>query len=92
MSKKVKIQFVVTTPHQVVYKVSDDFQLNTLNVYEAIRDLSNYLKKDILIDFGNLADQKLKAGTAKKESVSIDFIEVKDSNNNIESFLESDAY
>jgi hypothetical protein len=90
MSKKVKIQFVVTTPHQVVYEVSDDFQLGTFNVYEAVKEVSNHLNKDILIDFEDLADQQWEDGTVVEESVGVDFIEVKNSNNIIESFLESD--
>ncbi len=89
MSKKVKIQFVVTTPHQVVYEVSDDFQLGAFNVYEAVKEVSNYLNKDILIDFEDLSDQQWEDGTVVQESVGVDFIEVKNSNNIIESFLES---
>ena len=87
MSKKVKIQFVVTTPHNVVYEVSDDFQLDTSDVYEAVQEVSFHLGKDILVDFEELADQQWEDGTIVQELVGVDFVEVKDLNNNVESFI-----
>ena len=89
MSKRVKIQFVVTTPHQVTYEVSDDFQLDTSNVYEAVQKVSSNLGKDILVDFEELADQQWEDGTVVQESVGVDFVEVKNSDNNVEVLIES---
>ena len=88
MSKKVTIQFVVTTPHQVTYEVSDDFYLDTPDVYEAVQEISFHVGKDILVDFEELAEEQWEEGTIIKESVGVDFVEVKNSDNNVEVLIE----
>ena len=80
MSKTITIQFTVTTPYQVVYDVKDDFSFNSSNVNSAIEELSYSLGRDILEDFEKEEDREKEDGYAVTELIEIDFIEIKNSN------------
>jgi len=90
MSKNITIQFTVTTPYQVFYEVNDDFSLNTTNVHSAIKEISNFLDRDIFKDFDKEEDREKEDGYDVIERVGIDFIEIKNSDDEIVSLIEED--
>ena len=84
MSKEIKIQFSIITPFEIKYIVEDEFVLNTEDLYKAEVAISSYLGKDILDDFDEISDKEPEEGSFTTDYVSIDSIEVKNSNNEIE--------
>ena len=90
MSKTVTIQFTVTTPYQVSYEVENEFQLSSTEVQSAIRELSYYLDRDILNDFDEAEDKGMEEGEVVYEKIGIDYIEIKNSNLEIETLIEGD--
>lgn len=84
MSKEIKIQFSIITPFEIKYIVEDEFVLNTEDLYRAEVAISSYLGKDILDDFDEISDKEPEEGSFTTDYVSIDSIEVKNSNNEIE--------
>jgi hypothetical protein len=91
MSKEIKIQFSIITPFEIKYIVEDEFVLNTEDLYKAEVEISSYLGKDIYDDFDEISDKEPEDGSFANDFVSIDLIEVKNSNNEIEFQLQKNT-